>query len=223
MNENSNAAFSFQLNLSKWNIVYTAIAISAVLTVIPLAMYGIEKQGIVNWLDATGRAGMITFTAAFIASPLHKLFPNSFSRWLLKNRRFLGIGFGFQHLIFHLPAVIWFLIIAKVPLDAMITGGLGFILVIFMLITSFNAPAKWIGARNWKILHTTGMFYLMYVFIISFYPGISGNPSLNQTYLTNYGLFELTLLVAVFLRIMIFARKMKRVISKQTSEQQIRS
>ena len=210
MNENSNVAINFRLDLNKWNIVYAAIAINAVLTVVPLAMYGIEKQGIVNWLDATGRAGMITFTTAFIASPLHKLFPNSYSRLLLKNRRFLGIGFGFQHLIFHLPAVIWFLIIAKVPLDAMITGGLGFIFVIPMLITSFNVPAKWLGARNWKILHTTGMFYLMYVFIISFYPGISGNPSLNQTYLTNYALFELTLLVAVFLRIAVYIRRISR-------------
>lgn len=210
MNENSNVAINFQLDLNKWNIVYAAIAIRAVLTVVPLAMYGIEKQGIINWLDATGRAGMITFTAAFIASPLHKFFPSSFSRWLLKNRRFLGIGFGFQHLIFHLPAVIWFVIIAKVPLDAMITGGLGFIFVIPMLITSFNVPAKWLGARNWKILHTTGMFYLMYVFIISFYPGISGNPSLNQTYLTNYALFELTLLVAVFLRIAVYIRRISR-------------
>ena len=150
---------------------------------------------------------MITFTAAFIASPLHKLFPSSFSQWLLKNRRFLGIGFGFQHLVFHLPAVIWFFVIAKVPIDAIITGGLGFGFVIPMLITSFKTPAKYIGPRNWKILHTAGMFYLMFVFIMSFWPGISGNPLLNQTYLTNYAPFELTLLIAVFLRIVVFIRQ----------------
>ncbi|MEM7594378.1 MAG: hypothetical protein AAF383_23195 [Cyanobacteria bacterium P01_A01_bin.83] len=213
MNENSNVVTSFQLNFNKWNIVYTAVAISAVLTVVILTMCGVQKQGIINWLDATGRAGMITFTAAFIASPLHQLVPSSFSKWLLKNRRFLGIGFGFQHLIFHLPAVIWFLVIAKVPIDAIVTGGIGFIFVIPMLVTSFNVPAKWIGARNWKIMHTTGMFYLMYVFIISFYPGISGNPSLNQTYLINYALLELTLLIAVFLRIVVFIRKMIRLVS----------
>jgi DMSO/TMAO reductase YedYZ heme-binding membrane subunit len=207
MNENSNTAIGFQLNFNKWNIVYVAVVVSALLTIVNLVMYGVEKQGIINWLDATGRAGMITFTAAFIASPLHKLFSSSFSRWLLKNRRFIGIAFGFQHLVFHLPAVIWFLVIAKAPIDAIITGGIGFVFVIPMLITSFNAPAKWIGARNWKILHTTGMFYLMYVFIISFFPGISGNPSLNQDYLTNYALLELTLLIAVFLRIVVFIRK----------------
>jgi len=207
MNENSDTAIGFQLNFNKWKIVYAAVGVSALLTVFNLAIYGVEKQGIINWLDATGRAGMITFTAAFIASPLHKLFPSSFSRWLLKNRRFIGIGFGFQHLIFHLPAVIWFLIIAKAPIDAIITGGIGFVFVIPMLITSFNAPAKWIGARNWEILHTTGVFYLMYVFIISFFPGISGNPSFNQNYLINYAPLELTLFIAVFLRIVVFIRK----------------
>ena len=207
MDENSDVAIGFQLDLNKWNIVYTAVSVSAILTIITLAMYGFEKQGIINWLDITGRTGMITFTAAFIASPLNKLFPSPLSRWLLKNRRFLGISFGFQHLIFHLPAVIWFLIIAKVPIDAIMTGGIGFVFVIPMLITSFNKPAKWIGAQNWKILHTVGMFYLMFVFIISFYPGISGNPSLNQTYLYNYAPFEFTLLIAICLRIFILIRK----------------
>jgi DMSO/TMAO reductase YedYZ heme-binding membrane subunit len=207
MNENSSGSAGFQVDFNKWNIVYAAVAVSAVLTAVTLAMYGIEKQGIINWLDATGRAGMITFTAAFIASPLHKLFPSSFSQWLLKNRRFLGIAFGVQHLVFHLPAVIWFCVIAKVPIDAIITGGLGFAFVIPMLITSFNTPAKWLGVRNWKILHTTGMFYLMFVFIMSFWPGISGNPLLTKSYLTNYAAFELTLLIAVFLRIVVFIRQ----------------
>ena len=201
MSDNSGAVSSFKLDFNQWNIVYVAVTVSAVLTAVTLAIYGIEKQGIINWLDVTGRAGMITFTAAFIASPLHKLFPNYYSRWLLKNRRFLGIAFGFQHLVFHLPAVIWFLAIAKVPIDALVTGALGFAVVIPMQITSFEGPTKWIGPRNWKILHRTGMFYLMYVFIISFWPGISGNPSFSESYLINYAAFELTLLIAVFLRI----------------------
>ncbi|NJM72205.1 MAG: hypothetical protein HC769_29320 [Cyanobacteria bacterium CRU_2_1] len=204
MNENFNVATGFRLDFNQWKIVYFAVVVSAVLTAITLAMYGIERQGIIHWLDATGRAGMITFTAAFIASPLHKLFPGFFSGWLLKNRRFLGIAFGFQHLVFHLPAVIWFSVIAKVPIDAIITGGLGFALLIPMLITSFNAPMKWVGSSNWKILHKTGMFYLMFVFIMSFYPGISGNPPLSRPYLINYAAFELTLLVAVSLRVVAF-------------------
>ncbi|MCU0535660.1 MAG: hypothetical protein MUD14_17355 [Hydrococcus sp. Prado102] len=207
MNENANVATGLQLDFNKWKIVYVAVAMSAVLSAIALTMYGIEKKGIIHWLDATGRAGTITFIAAFIASPLHKLFPNSLSRWLLKNRRFLGIAFGFQHLVFHLPAVIWFCAIAPVPIDAIVTGGLGFIILIPMLITSFNAPMKWLGSRNWKILHKTGMFYLMFVFIISYFPGISGNPSLSKSYLINYAPLESALLIGVFLRIIIFVRR----------------
>lgn len=200
MNEDSSVAGNFQVDFSKWNIVYAAVAVSAILTVVTLAMYGIEKQGIINWLDATGRAGMITFTAAFIASPLHQLFPSPFSRWLLKNR--------LQHLLFHLPAVIWFFSIAQVAINKIvIIAGLGFVIVIPMLITSFNKPMKWMGALKWKILHRTGMYNLMLVFIISFWPGISGNPSLSKAYLINYAAFELTLLIAVFLRIVVFVRQ----------------
>jgi len=180
MSENQSVVANLKLDFSKWNIVIIAVAVSAILTVASLAMYGIEKDGTVHWLDATGRSGAVTFTAAFIASPLHKLFPSSISRDLLKNRRFLGIAFGFQHLFFHLLAVIWFLVIVRAPINAIALGGIGFILVTCMLITSFEAPAKWIGSRNWKILHKTGMFYLCFIFIFSFWPDLSGNPSLSD-------------------------------------------
>jgi len=206
--ENTSVFANCQLDFSKWNIVIIAVAVSALLTVLSLATYGIEKDGIIHWLDATGRSGAVTFTAAFIASPLHKLFPSSISRDLLKNRRFLGIAFGFQHLFFHLPAVIWFLVISQAPIDAIVIGGIGFLLVTCMLITSFPAPAKWIGPRNWKILHKTGMFYLCFVFIFSFWPKLSGNPPLiTEAYLINYSAFELALILAVCLRVVAFIRQ----------------
>lgn len=210
MSEDRSVVANFQLDFSKWNIVIIAVAVSALLTVLSLATYGIEKDGIVHWLDATGRSGAVTFTAAFIASPLHKLFPSAISRDLLKNRRFLGIAFGFQHLFFHLPAVIWFLIIAQAPIAI---GGIGFVLVTCMLITSFPVPAKWIGPRNWQILHKTGMFYLCFIFLFSFWPKSSGNPVLfSEAYLINYAAFELALILAVGLRVVAFIRQ--KLISK---------
>ena len=110
-----------------------------------------------------------------------------------------NIPFASSHLFFS---------IAQVPINKIvIIAGLGFAIVIPMLITSFNKPMKWMGAPKWKILHRTGMYNLMLVFIISFWPGISGNPSLSKAYLINYAAFELTLLIAVVLRIVVFVRQ----------------
>ena len=45
---------------------------------------------------------------------------------------------------------------------------LGYIFIILMTITSFKRPAAILGRRNWRILHTVGMYYLWLSFTFSF-------------------------------------------------------
>lgn len=102
-------------NFGGWRLVFSIVGATALLVAFIVAIYGTEESGIRLWLKATGRTDTIPFAAAFIASPLHQIFPSKFSAWLVKNRRFLGISFALQHLLVHLPAVIMFLAIAKMP------------------------------------------------------------------------------------------------------------
>ena len=187
-------------NFSGWRLVLGIVSATALLVASLIAIYGTGEPGIRLWLKVTGRIDTIPFAAAFVASPLHQILPSTFSAWLVKNRRFLGISFALQHLLLHLPAVIWFLAIATLPQAQIAIAGLAYVLIATMLITSFETPARWLGHQRWKILHKTGLFYVMFVFIATFLPKVPNNP-------TTYVPFVILLLAAVILRIFAFIRR----------------
>jgi sulfoxide reductase heme-binding subunit YedZ len=54
------------------------------------------------------------------------------------------------------------------PLNSYMVGGIGYIFIIAMLITSNNQSIKRLGRKRWKMLHTSGMYYLFLSFIMSF-------------------------------------------------------
>lgn len=187
-------------NFSGWRLVFGIVGATALLVASIVAVYGTGEPGIRLWLKVTGRTDTIPFAAAFVASPWHQIFPSTFSTWLVKNRRFLGISFALQHLILHLPAVIWFLAIATLPSIQIAIAGLAYVLIVAMLITSFETPARWLGHQRWKILHKTGLFYVMFVFIATFLPKAAKDP-------ITYAPFVILLLSAVILRIVAFMRR----------------
>ncbi|HCF26075.1 MAG TPA: hypothetical protein DEV81_02360 [Cyanobacteria bacterium UBA11049] len=189
-------------NLSGWRLVFGIVGATALLVASIVAIYGTGEPGIRLWLKVTGRTDTIPFAAAFIASPLHQILPSTFSAWLVKNRRFLGISFALQHLLLHLPAVIWFLAIATLPLAQIAIAGFAYVLIAAMLVTSFETPARWLGQQRWKILHKIGLFYVMFVFIATFLPKAVNAP-------ITYAPFVTLLLGAVILRIVAFMRRQR--------------
>ncbi len=90
--------------------------------------------------------------------------------------------------------------IATFPSDQIAIAGLAYVLIAAMLLTSFETPAKWLGHQRWKILHKTGLFYVMFVFIATFLPKVPNNP-------TTYVPFIILLLGAVIVRIVAFMRR----------------
>jgi hypothetical protein len=187
-------------NFSGWRLVFGIVGATALLVASIVAVYGTGEPGIRLWLKVTGRTDTIPFAAAFVASPLHQIFPSTFSTWLVKNRRFLGISFALQHLLLHLPAVIWFLAIATLPQAQIAIAGLAYVLIAAMLVTSFETPAIWLGHQRWKILHKIGLFYVMFVFIATFLPKAANDP-------ITYVPFVTLMLGAVILRIVAFMRR----------------
>jgi methionine sulfoxide reductase heme-binding subunit len=49
-----------------------------------------------------------------------------------------------------------------------IPGSIGYVMILLMTITSFKAPARFIGAENWRRLHLTGMWVIAAIFAVSF-------------------------------------------------------
>jgi methionine sulfoxide reductase heme-binding subunit len=151
-----------------WRIVsFSALAIATMVAVI-LLIQGMDEQSMRMMLRATARTSCLLFLSAFVASALHRIGSNSFSQWLLKNRRYLGLSFAVSH-TYHAIAMfgLWVVTSGSEPkFDPF--GTLGYIVLAAMTVTSFQHPTAWIGQRAWKILHTIGMHLFWLLFTLGF-------------------------------------------------------
>jgi len=111
---------------------------------------------------------------AFAASSLQIVFPSTFSRWLLKNRKIIGLSFA-SAMAWQLLFILWLVIVFSdyylnevyVLRDA-IEGVLGYIFLLAMTITSFRFARKHIKPKSWKLLHTSGI-YILWAYAFSVY------------------------------------------------------
>jgi len=153
-------------------LLYTCGAMSLLFVVRLLAGGGFVEEGIRAVVRTTAQTSLIFFTAAFVASSLRALMPTPATRWLLVNRRFLGISMGFSHAV-HLASLIALGTVSQSFIDGLnattlIGGGLGFALCFAMTATSNNRAVAWLGASRWRALHKTGGYYLWFIFFQSY-------------------------------------------------------
>jgi sulfoxide reductase heme-binding subunit YedZ len=158
--------------LAGWPIVaWSALAV-AVLCGGVLAAAGGGEAGWRAAIRLSAKTSLLLFSAAFVASSVRVLWPTSLTRWLLTNRRYVGVSFAASHAI-HLVAILMLLRVApdfRLEPPALIGGGIAYVFLAAMTATSFNRSAAWLGARRWRLLHKTGMYYCWFIFFISYLP-----------------------------------------------------
>ena len=166
--------------LQKWRLLGL---ISAVLVLIALAILGLDPSvdGVRRVIRATARTSLLLFCLAFIASTAWKRFPNAWTRWQRQNRRYLGLGFAVSHGI-HAAAIIAFAVLdperfhTASGIGNIISGGIAYLFIVLMSLTSFDRTAAWVGPRAWKVLHTSGIYYVWISFMITFGKRIPMSP-----------------------------------------------
>src|ERR1700693_392228 len=155
-----------------WRL-FAALALTLIVLSIWVAgMRQFEVDGVRMVIRFTARTSLLLFCLAFSAAALAKLWPNAWTRWQRRNRRYLGVTFAASHGI-HAVAIACFA--AMAPADYMaatsaassIFGGIGYAFIVAMAATSFDRTAEAIGPRAWKILHLAGGYYLWFQFMIS--------------------------------------------------------
>jgi len=118
------------------------------------------------------KISFVFFCMAFSASAIHKLMKNSFSFWWLMNRKYFGISFAINHLI-HL-GFLWVLQQVFHPVfdlaapTSLFAGGMAYLFVVLMLLTSFETFSKYLSRKNWKLLHTMGGYWIWVVFLSTY-------------------------------------------------------
>lgn len=156
---------------NRWLVVGTTFLILAGTSgTLLLAYPGIE--GIRQTIRATARISLILFALAFTATALYALLPNVFTRWQAANRRYLGLSFALSHFV-HLGAIAA-LALADPQLFFSLTnavtrtsGGVAYLLIAAMAVTSFSLPRRRIGEEAWRRLHLVGGWYIWLSFLVA--------------------------------------------------------
>ncbi len=161
-----------------------------------------EVDGVRMVIRFTARTSLLFFCLAFSATALARLWPNAWTRWQRRNRRYLGVTFAGSHAI-HLFAIACFAVMdpvgyaAATSIASYVFGGIGYAFIIAMTATSFDRTAALLGARAWHILHLTGGYYLLFQFTVSFGKRIPDMPL--------YALFLIPLIAVFALRMIAMA------------------
>jgi DMSO/TMAO reductase YedYZ heme-binding membrane subunit len=177
-----------------WRLFAVLVLTLVALSVWIAGMRQFEVDGLRMVIRFTARTSLLFFCLAFGASALARLWPNAFTRWQRRNRRYLGVTFAASHGI-HAVAIAAFAAMdpvgygAATSLASYLFGGIGYAVIIAMTATSFDRTAKALGAIAWRRLHLIGGYYLLFQFTVSFGKRIPDMPL--------YALFLIPL-VAVF-------------------------
>ena len=160
--------------MNGWPIVgWATLAVSAIVGTI-FAVVGTDEAGLRMAIRATARTSVVLFALAFAASALRRRWPMPVTTWLLRNRRQLGVSFAASHFI-HLLVIValagwtWEGFLANTPTLTLVAGGLAYVFIALMTLTSFDATAAWLGARRWRRLHTVGAYYVWIIFAQNFF------------------------------------------------------
>lgn len=117
----------------------------------------------------TARTSVVLFMIVFATSGLAMLAPSPATRWLRRNRRYLGVSFAISHAI-HLAGIIAFARLDPVGFAAatnvltFLGGGLAYVFIAAMALTSSDRAVVWLGPRRWRLLHTLGLWYIWVIF-----------------------------------------------------------
>jgi DMSO/TMAO reductase YedYZ heme-binding membrane subunit len=171
------------------------------------AMRGFEVEGVRMVIRFTARSSLLLFCLAFSAAALARLWPNVWTRWQRRNRRYLGLGFAASHAI-HAAAIVAFArmdpagFAEATSLASYVFGGIGYAVIIALGATSFDRAVTLLGPRAWRALHLAGGYYLWFQFMVSFGKRVPAMPL--------YGAFLAPLVVVMVVRLVAMAAHPRR-------------
>jgi methionine sulfoxide reductase heme-binding subunit len=149
---------------------YSAAALAIALeAAAAFAAFGTGVEGMQALARYSGRAGLAWFALIFMVAPWHQLARSPTSKLAMRQRRHLGLAFGSHHLA-HLAFLLTYLAASGKGLDpARAAGGMaGYAAIVVMMATSTDAAVARLGARSWRRLHRTCLWYVWIVFFVTY-------------------------------------------------------
>jgi methionine sulfoxide reductase heme-binding subunit len=159
-----------------WQIVNLIVICALILFLMFLWTAGFTEEGIRLIIRWSAKISVSSFCIAFVASGFHRWIQNSFSFWVLMNRKYFGISFAILHLI-HLAALgvlqyYFHPVFERAATTSLLAGGMAYLFLILMLLTSFKRFSKLLSKKQWILLHTIGGYWIWGIFFSSYIKGV---------------------------------------------------
>jgi methionine sulfoxide reductase heme-binding subunit len=211
---------SLSNTLSGWKLTCVLIvAIAVCSTLAAMAVGGASGANL--GIRYTARTSAILFLLAFTASSLYQLWPTSTTKWIRRNRRYLGVAFAGSHLV-HAVFIVATIILNRqrfetgvehTPHAIYLVDFIAYGFIIAMTITSFDRISKRMQYATWHRLHLTGSYVIWFAFFIAYWRR-------GVTYTEFYGPFLIIVMAALIIR---FIAKAKRIGNRRNANQPARS
>ena len=155
---------------SGWRLLGVISAALFVIFATVLFVAGANEDGIRLLIRVTARTSVVLFCTAWATSSLARLFPGHSTRWLARNRRYVGLGFAVSHVV-HYAAVYavaqidpkqFFAEEGRSTTDPITIMTVAFLAILVAL--SFDRSQTLVGGRVWRGIHwlLCGAFWVFF-------------------------------------------------------------
>jgi hypothetical protein len=154
-----------------WRLVGVASALLLASQALLLAAGGTDEAGLRLAVRVSAQIAVALFLLVFVAAPARRFWQNDATRWLLRNRRYLGVTFAVAHFAHLFDILLLATLLGnafEMNAATLYGGGLAYALLALMVATSFDRTAHWLGPRAWKWLHRAGLYWLWFIFMQSY-------------------------------------------------------
>ena len=153
--------------INKWRLFWL-IAIPMFITIV-VTMMGADMStasGVSSMIGFSVRLAVPFIFLVVAASSVQILFPGSFSKWWLRNRKYIGMCFAvamsWQGLFIFIMSYFFrdYYFENVYLFRDELEGSIGYIFLPAMVVTSFHFGRKHLSAKQWKLLHKSGIYFL---------------------------------------------------------------
>lgn len=153
--------------LNQWNLFWVISIPMSIIIFIAMQQHDMtDPHAVSEMIGISVRWAVPFIFIVTAASAVQILFPNTFTRWWLRNRKYIGLCFA--------VAMAWqgsFIFIMSTTfrdyyfqdvylLRNEIEGSIGYIFLTTMVVTSFKSGSRYLTPQQWKLAHKTAVYFL---------------------------------------------------------------
>ena len=153
--------------INQWKLFWLVSVPMSIMMVIEMMGVDLSDAAAVSHMISYSVRWAVPFIYLVVAtSALQVLFPGPLPMWLLRNRKYIGLCFAvamaWQGLfIFMMSNFFRDYYFAEIfYLRDELEGSTGYIFLAMMVVTSFKFGRKPLNAKQWKLLHKSGLYFL---------------------------------------------------------------